>query len=378
MNALLLIAVLVLASPSLALAQDAASQPEAEAAAPPQLRGDREIVRSNGRLIATMPDGGGTRLSLQPGDYIVRFHGQTGQSVRLEPGATVVLETYGLTLVGSGGRCRARVQPQYEAQPYQAGPRYEEPYEPEPTYVAAPRRAPSDRFVLHFALGWSDAHSSIGFPGLDLGNNDFSATIALDVGITERLRWIAPLPLFAYRIGERARHKVELEPWLGVTNVGFGWNDYDGTVFTYALGAGIDGRLWVTRNQAWAFGVRAQTAGAISSYRNRPDEKPDTIRTVLTSAYQLKSRWINLSLGLGLAENVLYQNVGPRWSHNDPRFDLRLGLGSMQNFGPFPEPLISVNLTQRFSLDFYGSIEWSLATDGDAADSALFGFTWKI
>ena len=98
---------------------------------------------------------------------------------------------------------------------------------------------------------------------------------------------------------------------------------------------------------------------------------------MLTSAYQLKSHWVNLSLGIGLAQNVLYQDVAPTWARTNPNFDLRLGIGSMQNFGPFPEPLVSFNLTPRFTLDFYGTIEWSLH-DGTAADAAMFGFTWRI
>jgi hypothetical protein len=364
-----LFVVFLLTVPTLALAQTPASAPQTA-------RPDREVLTAKGRLVATIsddasPDSGGlTRLSLPPGEYLVRFRGEAGQRVALGPGATLTLDNYGLTLAASGGRYAPRAAPVYEAPP----PPYEE--EPEP-YVQAPppRRPVSDRFVLHFALGWSDAHSSIGFPGLDFGNNAFGLTVGFDFGITERLRWIAPLPLFAYRIGERAKGKVELEPWGGVTNIGFGWNDFDGNTFNYALGVGVDGRLWGSQRQAWAFGFRAQTAGMLSSYQ--PQQKPDTIRTVLTSAYQLKSRWVNLSIGLGLAENVLYQNVAPSWSRVDDRFDLRLGIGSMQNFGPFPEPLIAFNLSPRFSLDMYGAIEWSLH-DGSAADSFLFGFTWKI
>ncbi len=338
---------------------------------------DREVVDAHsGRLMVTVPaDTGFISLTLPPGDYVVREHGQSeGKRVELRPGRGVSLDAYGIRLSARGApRAGSDEQALPRGQIYDAEGEGPPPGQPPPP----PPRQASDRFALRTVLGWTSFESSIGFPGLDFGGGTFALSFALDYSITERLHWIAPLPLFAYRIGDRAKGKVELEPWGGVTNLGYGFDPYGSAALTYAFGLGIDGRVWASRNQAWAFGLRGQTGGFVTADPNLPNQKPDTIRTVLSSAYQLKSRWVSLSLGVGAALNPLFDGHGTRWANSNDQLDFRLGFGSMQNFGPYPEPLIAFNLSPRFTLDLYSALEFSLH-DGSVAGTFLVGFTWHL
>ena len=179
---------------------------------------DREI-KPNGRL-STVPESGGYDPAHCRAHIVEAIAVSRGdQYVHLVRGAMVALDKYGLSLLAPVPSTSLRAWRRR---------------------VPGSDRRANDRFVLHLALGSQDDHSSFGFPGLVLGNNGFALALGFDFGITERLRWIAPLPLFAYRIGDRGRGKFELMPWGGVTNVGIGWNGIDGTVFSYGLGVGFD------------------------------------------------------------------------------------------------------------------------------------------
>lgn len=262
--------------------------------------------------------------------------------------------------------------PSEERRPEETRPEEPAPEEappPEPTTMARRRLG----FGLAFGIN-RDAH--LEFPGLTLALPGIALGGGGAYGITPRLQWIAPLPLFAYRFGDAPG--IELVPWGGVTRVVLGSSEGDGFLFEYALGLGLDGRVWLGQRQSFNFGARWATAGFVTALKRVPDQPPDTFRITLTAGYSLHlGDWLSLNLSLGLGQNVLVNGRPSRFAAGDRGYDLRLGFGAMQTMGARPLPLLQFHVSPRLSVDGYVVLEWRVR-DNQFLDAYLLGATLRF
>lgn len=311
----------------------------ADSVAPMQRFAERQIyeVESETLIVVVPPTDGSSVLTLPPGAYAVRFADDAEDvvtEISLRPGERLALERFGLDLQATGKKNTA-----WGRQNLKPG-RF------------ATRGATEGKYVSRFILGAS--RSDISVPGIDLSSGNFALTFGLDYAITERLRWLAPLPLFSYRFG--SDKSTEVIPWGGVTNVGFGYNSVDGGIFLYAMGLGTDARFHLNPQHAFTAGARVTTGGFISSTKVFPDESPNTWRTTVTGGYRLSLSSVTFNMGLSVALNPMAGGRGVRWTSSDENLDLRVSVGSVSYFGPFPQPLVSVQISSTFSIDGYVAI----------------------
>lgn len=302
----------------------------------PELFAEREVLDIEANvLVVVVPEGEGTAdLSLPPSKYGIRYENdESWEVVELLPNASVEVSRYGVRFWGTAAKSAewqgAKLRSTHDT------------------------RAGS-RWVARIAVGAS--RSDISFPGFDVSSGAVALTLAAEYSITERLRWVAPLPLLSYRFGRSDTEGVSAKVWGGVTNIGVGYNGTDGGLFLYAFGLGADVGYSLHPSHSFVASTRATTGGLVTANKVLPDEPPNTIRATLAAGYRYRSKTWRFSLGASFAGNPMAGGRAVKWSGSDDNFDFRVSVGSVNYNGPFPEPLVSFVVNQRFSLDGYLAI----------------------
>jgi hypothetical protein len=198
---------------------------------------------------------------------------------------------------------------------------------------------------------------------------ELAGGIGLSWGITDRITWTLPLPMFAYRFG--SPDSLEVVPRLGLTGIGFAST---AGIFGH-LDAGVALRLHTFDTQSLVLTTSARSQFAVHTASDQPDSAgPNLWRASGGVGYTLLLQdFVSLSFGAVVEGDALLY-------HHDPsqrRSSSSVLLGSVQTLGYRPLPLASVHLSPRFSLDAYASWEIELRTLA-LRDTYLGGFTWTF
>jgi hypothetical protein len=307
-------------------------------------------------VLETPPGPAQLRLALVPGHYVVRrvVDGKVySKDVDVAPGATVVLNEAQLELTGSEKLALKDAVPREEA--YSA-------------HSTVPRRILETRL----ALGVTTGRGVGGINLTDSGRNPYSTgltrAIALDAsftyGITNRLSWSAPVPAFAYRIGNEG--SFEFIPRLGITAIGF--SSIEGLITSLDVG----------------FATRTWLSGQTSLVSNA------AVRPQLSELRSSIGGMASFGLVHRVFEGRLSMSAGVGWmgmtnldSPTVPTVPLRVPtqsevmFGAVQQLGYRSLPLVQVQLSRSFSLDAYGSWFVDLRS-GAVRDRYLAGFTYSF
>lgn len=309
-------------------------------------------------VMETPPGRQQLRLALVPGRYVVRrvTDGRVySKEVEVGPGATVTLTDAQLELTGSEKLAMKDAPP--EEQPYSA-------------HSTVPRRILETRVALGISTGASRADGFFSSRYVNGGlQRSLTGELTFTYGITDRLSWAAPVPAFAYRIGNEG--SFEVVPRGGLTSVGY--SSIGGFIGTVDLGVAT--RAWLTPSLSvvsngvarWDF----QTGTAALDPPLHMAASLGLVKTILDGR-------VTLALGAGWLGDVrLTQPRAPDPQSTSTPLHSASGFmfGSVQKLGYRPLPLVQVQLTRRFSLDAYAS--WSVdARTGDVRDRYLGGFTY--
>ena len=199
---------------------------------------------------------------------------------------------------------------------------------------------------------------------------EWSGDGAFTYGITDRLTWALPLPAFAYRFGEPGG--IELVPRFGLTSFGHS----DGAGWLGSLGLGAAARVPTTDQQSLLIVTSASSDFATRSRINyQPTGAPTVWRLQAGLAYTWTLRdTVTLGLGAHVAGPL---RLGRAAAPSDPQMSKMLIFGSLDDIGFRHVPLISVHLSERFSLDGYAS--WAVDLGASAVHVRyLAGFTWNL
>jgi hypothetical protein len=329
-----------------------------------QDRGPLEVIHlGSGVTVVEMPAGARKiSLALAPGKYLVRRHvdGQTSaKEIEILPGkSTALLEGQ---LEATANERLAVKGDDERAIPISAA-------------ATLPRHWWEIRLAMGAATGPGRTFgSSIYDTGSTRAANaplarELSGLALFAFGITERLTWMLPLPVFAYRFGDP--EGLEVIPRAGLTSGGYsstaGWLG--------SLDLGIAIRRATFRGQNLILSASADSDFATRSAINyQPSGAPAIWRLDAGPAYTVRLR-DTVTIGLGA------HFTGPlRLGAADPNRPMSslLVFGSVQGIAYREIPLISVHLSPRFSLDGYAS--WAVDLESGAVhDRYLAGFTWNL
>jgi hypothetical protein len=254
--------------------------------------------------------------------------------------------------------------------------------------IAESSTPPKGWLIWQLAAGISTTPLAVfGFTDATQGHSylerSFATEGSLAYGITDRLTWLAPLPLFAYRFGREG--DVEIIPSGGLT--GLGYSSIDGIVAIAAGGVGL--RVWTAPEQsvianadvAYPFDVQTSSSQISFGGHYLPIDTSLgytwTIRDVVT---------LHFAGGMAGAPRLSELHV-----HGSPNGELKIvqagpvdGLangevtfGSIQRIGARIMPLVAVHVSRQLSLDVHAS--WSVRlTTGGVSDQYLGGFTWAL
>ncbi|MGC4120955.1 MAG: caspase family protein [Myxococcales bacterium] len=318
-----------------------------------QSTGPLQLVQlSSGVVVLESPAGPRTlRLAVAPGRYVLRRRvpqGMYAHEFDVRAGQTVLAREESLELVGNAAL---------------SAKRFAEP--PPDTFTTLPRGSWLLRPMLGVTYGTRPQGVGFSDPGFDssVATRKFDLTFLTMLGITDRLQWALPLPAVAYRFGEPGG--TEVVPWLGMTSVGLGYSSVEGTMFSYGLGVGIGVRQWLGPNNALNVTAGTWTQGAVSSLQK---VNPDSFDAELGLGYSHRiAEVVTVNLGVSLAAGL--SEKGRARLHN-----LELRLGSIQELGMRPLPLIQVHVMDKLSVDGHVgiAIDWE---KGAVRDSYLIGVT---
>jgi hypothetical protein len=207
----------------------------------------------------------------------------------------------------------------------------------------------------------------------------FAAVASLGYGITDRLAWLAPLPVFAYRFGREG--DFEIIPTAGLT--GLGYSSIEGIIASVAASVGL--RAWTSPDQSviangWlSYPFDVQTSGTQTSVGGHYLPLGTslgytwTIRDVVT---------LHFAGGLTGAPRLSeLHGQGAPLALGTPIEGLtgsgEVEVGSIQRTGARIMPLVAVHVSRQLSLDVHASWSIRLAT-GLVSDQYLGGFTWAL
>jgi hypothetical protein len=303
----------------------------------------------------------GTRqalIALPPGRYLVR------KVVNGKPYS----KEFELAAGGSFSLDEAELEPSAERLALKGG---------EPKPISEATTLPRGFWELRYAIGvsagpataWGTTiHETRPEPlGDGTLKRELTGAGGLSWGITDRLTWTLPLPMFAYRFGDP--ESFEVVPRIGLTAIGF-----DPGVFG-DLDAGIAFRFRTRDDQSFLVTAAARSQFAA---RNTVTQDPGTAPTLWRVGGGLGYTWllqnmVTLSFGATVQGDAL---LDPHDS-SARRSSSSISFGSVQSIGYRPLPLVAVHLSQRFSLDAYAAWEVELRTRA-VRDTYLAGFTWNF
>lgn len=314
-----------------------------------QTAGPLQLVQlSSGVVVLESPTGPRTlRLAVAPGKYLLRRRtpqGTYAREVDVRSGQSLVATEESLELVGAAALAAKRLS------------------EPPPdSFTTLPRGHWLVRPMVGVTYGPLEGAGFLGDPSA-LSRKP-SIGLTLEVGLTERLQWMVPLPAFAYRFGEPGA--TEVVPWLGMTSAGGGYSSVEGFVFTYGLGAGAGVRQWLGADNCLNFSLDASTMAGASRLRK---VNPDTWGAAARVGYShriVDAVTINFGLaaGAGVTQRGRFQLSAPT-----------LSLGSVQSIGTRPLPLVQVHVMDKLSIDGHVGVSIDLKKGG-ARDNYLVGIT---
>jgi hypothetical protein len=317
-----------------------------------------EVIHvATGVTVAETPPGSTTvRLALPPGRYVVRrVVGDRVLSKEVDVPAGSAATLSDAQLEAYGTRALA-LKGDPDSMPWSM------------------RSTPAKRWTeLRFAGGLSTGagrtFSTTGLDGVTSREVTLERRVAasgsITYGITDRLAWSAPLPMFTYRAGTEG--SFEVLPHAGLTELGY--SSADGLVG--AVGGGVSTRAWLTP----ALSITADATGQWNWGRNR---------SVLLARATGGVSWligdtVTLSAGAGwtgqrhLEGDAFADFAPPEFSRTTSQFFV----GAVQTLGYRSLPLVQVHLSRRFSLDGYAAWWFDLA-GGPVRDRYLAGFTWQL
>jgi len=317
-------------------------------------RASLEVIHlDSGLVVAEAPPGNRPlRLAVAPGHYLVRrVEGIRvwAKEIDVHPGETATVSEGELELLGS-----PQIAMKGDALGFSA--------------IDGLSSPPKGWWVWRLALGVSTGPgSSWGVNPYALGpaplERSFAGSGSLTFGITDRLTWFLPLPVFAYRFGHEGA--LEVIPIAGLTSLGYS----SLTGLLGSIGVGLNLRAWVSPSLSilsaaganWAFEVAtsdSQAKWVTKDYRN-------ALGTSLGFAWDAAPA-VTFHLAAGFTDVP----KSPGYSS--------LRIGSIQTLATGALPLAQVHLSRRFSLDAYASWSFDLRPRGDVRDQYLGGFTWAF
>lgn len=215
---------------------------------------------------------------------------------------------------------------------------------------------PASHAQLQFALGRRDVTT--------LGDGSWAAQGSFPIGLTDRLQWPFLTPAVSYRFGDRGG--VETIVSGGMTGYGVGWSSSEGLIAVYWLGAHLDGRWWLADDHA----VNLSLAETTINSHSRP--RTDVFSTFTT----------RLAVGhSSLFFDVVAVHAGVRaqaslvTGENPGITGASIAVGSVQEIGLRPLPLVQVYALPTLSVDAWGSLTWDIDQQA-LVDEILFGFSW--
>jgi hypothetical protein len=157
---------------------------------------------------------------------------------------------------------------------------------------------------------------------------------------------------------------LEIVPRLGLTAIGY--SSIEGVIGT--VDAGVALRVWVNSGQSML--AAAYGSGRFAGRPGLGSGAPTTwnLSTSIGYLWTIKNA-VSLHLGAGI-EGEFGDGVPVDRTAT-------IVVGSVQSIGYRNLPLVSVHLSQVFSLDAYAS--WAVRVrTGDVRDRYLAGFTWSF
>lgn len=315
--------------------------------------GPLQVVQmESGVVLVEVPTGKRSiKLAVPPGDYMVQRKGNkntVAQEVTVLAGSTTEIAEAQLQLVGSERLAVKRGEP----------------------LAVTLSTPPSHTWDLAFALGVDHANGST--PQMGVTDRSVTGTFGLFYAITDRLEWAAPLPVFAYRLGDMAA--LEWIVWGGLAGLGVAYSSSTEGYVASIFNAGLDMRWWNTAHSSvnGRFVLRTDYlqhfdgAGATTTSAEASVGYSHTLNDAVT---------INISLTL--RDHILddWQYDGTFGSQGAK--DLVLTVGSAMNRGLRPLPLLQVHLTDTFSLDAYAAVSYGVGNNV-INDTYMAGFSWQF
>jgi len=316
------------------------------------------------------------RLALVPGRYVVRrvVDGRVySKEVEVRAGETVTLSDVQLELTGSE---RLSLKDDGDHQPY--------------SDHSTPLR---NWWELRLGLGVSSGRGGFFGSPLYLGAREsanaplersFAAVGAITYGITSRLSVAAPVPAFAYRLGNEG--SFEVIPRAGLTDLGY--TTWVGGGLYATVDGGLAVRSWLTRDLSFVSNASASSTighsepdswyfskeGGVVRLRYRVLDAQASAGLV----WNIENR-VTLALGVGWSGRIRLARTDSEPAVDDalpqPLTSSAVVVGAVQAIGYRPLPLLQVHLSRRFSVDGYAS--WSIdLRNGEVRDRYLGGFTW--
>lgn len=292
----------------------------------------------DGRVVAEMAEGTRTvRLSLPAGKYLLREEGEKGtraSTVEVLPDRTTVIRADQLEVVGKDAFAARTAQ----ARPVNA--------------------STLQQGKVHLALGFGVRHTDI-FADSGLGRIAESTSWGLlHVGLSDRWQWAGPVPAFAYRGGNSG--DFEWVPWGGLASVGISVGD-TGTTVSSDLGLGIDVKWWHGPRQGLVAGIGTRHRLDIDLEGSSELERPRLWEGFVAVGYTYTAGDIvTLHLGLRYQHHLFWDGGIP---DGEFRQAAGVGLGSVQDLGIRPLPLVRVHLSDVFTLDGYAAVDFDLGTE---------------
>ncbi|MFL5318395.1 MAG: hypothetical protein ACJ790_01970 [Myxococcaceae bacterium] len=198
--------------------------------------------------------------------------------------------------------------------------------------------------------------------------------LAVTIGLTDRLQWTVPLPYFTYLAGSPGSREWLIEG--GVTNFGA----QTGLV-ALGFGAGLSHRSYFTPTESFLVGINAGTDAYFGDFSEQLGSLKLWTGRAQFGYSRSFDRWLTINVGaaLHIPVDLIRNRLTVLSSAPVSPLDsaVQMSLGSPLRIGYRPLPLAQLHVTERLSVDAYGTVTpWWQRSGLQLFWEVMGGFSW--